>query len=91
VPLFIFDRNILDKLENKKDRRVEFIHAALIHMQEKLAAGAVSLEVYYGKPEEIFKKLLLQYKIENVYCNHDYEPYATERDKAIEILLKQMV
>ena len=26
VPVFIFDRNILDELEDKKDRRVEFIH-----------------------------------------------------------------
>ena len=89
VPLFIFDRNILDKLENKADRRVEFIRAALIHIQEKLVASGIALEVYYGQPEEIFKKLLLQYKIENVYTNHDYEPYATERDKAIEMLLKQ--
>ena len=34
VPLFIFDTNILDKLEEKKDRRVEFIRNALIEMQE---------------------------------------------------------
>ena len=27
--IFIFDTNILDKLENKADRRVTFIHAAL--------------------------------------------------------------
>ena len=26
VPVFIFDKNILDKLEDKGDRRIEFIH-----------------------------------------------------------------
>mgnify|MGYP006214515969 CR=1 FL=1 len=29
VPVFIFDRSILDKLEDKQDRRVEFIHLAI--------------------------------------------------------------
>jgi len=89
VPVFIFDRNILDKLENKTDRRVEFIHAALMHMQRKLAVSGISLEVYYGKPDEVFKKLLLRYNIRNVFANHDYEPYAIERDMTIELLLQQ--
>ncbi len=89
VPIFIFDRNILDKLENKSDRRVTFIRAALAQMQEKLADAGTSLEAYYGKPEEVFKKLLHQYKVEKVFTNHDYEPYAVERDKSIELLLKQ--
>ena len=26
LPIFIFDKNILDKLGNKKDARVQFIH-----------------------------------------------------------------
>ena len=43
LPLFIFDRNILDQLENKADRRVEFIHAALEEMQrDPLAARILS-------------------------------------------------
>ena len=32
VPVFIFDKNILDDLEDKTDRRVQFIHDALQHM-----------------------------------------------------------
>ena len=28
-PIFIFDQNILDKLENKQDTRVQFIHKEL--------------------------------------------------------------
>ena len=47
VPIFIFDTNILDELEDKDDRRVEFIHAALEEMQEKLVKMESSLEVYH--------------------------------------------
>jgi deoxyribodipyrimidine photo-lyase len=32
---------------------------------------------------------LKEYKVEKVFTNHDYEPYATERDLAIERLLKE--
>lgn len=83
VPVFIFDRNILDDLEDKGDRRVEFIHQALEHMQEQLLAAGSSLDVRYGKPGEIFRQLLAEYKVEKVFTNHDYEPFAIERDAEI--------
>jgi deoxyribodipyrimidine photo-lyase len=89
IPVFIFDKNILDKLEDKADRRVEFIHAALEEIQTELAAIGSSLEVYYGTPKEVYKELLAKYKIEKVFANHDYEPYALERDLKIAKLLKE--
>ena len=88
LPIFIFDKNILDKLENKEDRRVEFIHDALQQIQEQLLKQGSSLEVFYTTPENAFEKLLSKYNIEKVFINHDYEPYARERDKKIEALLK---
>ncbi len=89
IPIFIFDINILDKLEDKTDRRVEFIHAALEEIQKQLVAIGSTLEVYYGSPLEVFKQLLCKYKIVTVFANHDYEPYALERDLAVAELLKQ--
>jgi deoxyribodipyrimidine photo-lyase len=88
VPIFIFDKNILDKLEDKVDRRVEFIHAALTEMQDQLVQLSSSLEVYYGYPIEVYKQLLKKYTIEHVHTNHDYELYALERDQAIKNLLE---
>ena len=88
LPIFIFDRNILDQLDDKADRRVEFIHAALTDMQHTLAAMVSSLEVFYGFPEQVFKSLLEKYKIEKVFTNHDYEPYALEREALIGNLLQ---
>ena len=89
VPVFIFDRNILDKLEDKADRRVEFIHAALEEMQVELLKLGSSLEVYYGTPVEVYKKLLIKYSIKKVFANHDYEPYALERELEITKILKE--
>ena len=83
APLFIFDRNILDKLENKEDRRVAFIHAALADIQEGLVKNGSSLIVYYGTPEEAFRDLLEKHTVGAVFTNQDYEPYARERDEKI--------
>lgn len=86
-PIFIFDTNILDELQDKADRRVEFIHNALQDIQQQLRKIGATLDVRYGKPAEVFRKLLQDYKVEKIYTNHDYEPYARERDGAIAKLL----
>jgi deoxyribodipyrimidine photo-lyase len=87
LPLFIFDRNILDRLDAKADARVQFIHDTVVEMQEELARTGTSLEVHYGFPEEIFGEMLSRYAVDRVFTNHDYEPYARERDAAVAKLL----
>ncbi len=89
IPIFIFDRKILDELEDKSDIRVTFIYNAILEIQNSLFKQASTLQVYYGFPEEIFKNLLSEYNIEKVFTNHDYEPYASERDLAILNILKE--
>ncbi len=87
LPIFIFDTNILDQLEDKSDRRVEFIHDALEAMQQQLLKLGSSLEVYYGKPETVFETLMSKYTIEKLFTNHDYELYGRDRDDNIKALL----
>ncbi len=89
LPVFIFDTNILDKLEEKKDKRVEFIRDVLVDMHKQLEGFKSALYVHYGTPEEAFKKLIKEYKISTVYTNHDYEPYAQERDGEMKKLLEK--
>ena len=88
VPIFIFDTNILNLLEDKEDKRVTFIHAALTEIQQQLIDMGSTLEVFYSTPLEAYKKLFTKYKIERVFTNHDYEPYALEREKLISDFLK---
>ena len=89
VPIFIFDKNILDDLEDKADRRVAFIHAALLNMQAELIKLGSNLEVYYSTPVETFQLLLEKYSIKRVFINGDYEQYAIQRDAIIESKLQQ--
>lgn len=89
LPVFIFDRNILDRLEDKDDGRVTFIHDALTSMQAQLQKMNSTLHVWYGTPEEAFAHWLREYRVVKVFTNHDYEPYAIERDRRIATMLKE--
>ena len=88
LPIFIFDPEILDKLP-KDDARVNFIYNQLKSLNESLEKNQ-KINTYYGRPEQIFKKLISDFPIEFVYTNHDYEPYAIARDKAIKSLLNEI-
>lgn len=87
VPIFIFDRHILDELENRADARVGFIHQQLSRIQAELVALGSTLHVFHGKPEEVFAQLLTNYPVAAVFTNDDYEPYARKRDAAVATLL----
>ena len=87
LPIFIFDTNILEKLENKEDKRVDFIFQALEKLNEYLEKQGKSIQIFYGKPLEIYENLSQQYEIGNVFCNEDYEPYAIKRDQEIKDFL----
>src|SRR6218665_3311870 len=89
LPLFIFDTTILDRLEDKQDRRVDFIHQALAHLQEQLAGLGSGLKVVHGTPKNVFAQLVKEQEIHAVYTNHDYEPDALRRDEEIKALLAQ--
>lgn len=80
LPLFIFDRNILDQLDNPADRRVEFIQAALVHMQRRLVELGTSIEIREGRPLDVILQLVAEFEVSGIWTNADYEPYATERD-----------
>lgn len=88
VPVFIFDTNILNDLEDRADKRLQFIHDALTEMQQQLVKKGSTLDVFYGTPEQAFTHWTKQYKVKAVFTNHDYEPYARERDAAVGKQLK---
>lgn len=83
LPIFIFDKNILEQLDNREDRRVAFIHETISRMQQDLLEIGSSLLVIHNTPIEALKEIAGQYKITAVYANHDYEPYALKRDQEI--------
>lgn len=82
-PIFIFDTNILDRLEDPSDARVTFIHDSLQRLNDELVAQGSTLLVLQGNPAELFSSL----SAKAVYANHDYEPYGRDRDKTVAKLL----
>lgn len=87
LPIFIFDSEIIDILNDREDKRINFIYQTIQNLKENLVKLGSNLEVYYGKPINIFKEITELYTIEKVFTNHDYEPYGLERDSAIHSFL----
>lgn len=89
LPVFIFDTNILDELEDKSDARVSFIHQTIAQLQQQLHEMGSTLLVKTGKPAEIWQELLVQYpQAKAIYSNRDYEGYARCRDEMVAVLAK---
>ena len=88
LPLFIFDKNILDHLENKQDARVTFIHDQILRLKNELNALGTDIIVRYGKPLEIWAELISEFDIEAVFTNKDWETYGIERDENVSNLLQ---
>ncbi|MHA8091575.1 cryptochrome/photolyase family protein [Aquirufa regiilacus] len=84
LPIFIFDPNILLKLNSTQDARVEFILSALHAIQKRLLDQGSSLKVIHASPLKAYEQLADQYDIQAIYCNHDYEKYAGIRDGSIQ-------
>lgn len=91
LPIFIFDKNIIDYLP-KNDARVQFIHSLLSQINQKLAEFGHSLAIFHDTPINVFHQLLKENKIKAVFFNRDYEPSARARDKEIyELLMKHQI
>lgn len=87
IPLFIFDKLILQKLHSQ-DARVNFIYEQILRLNNDLQGQSTGLHVYYGEPLQIWVELLKRYPIKQVYFNEDYEPYARERDLRVRDLME---
>ena len=83
LALFIFDKEILDDLEDKDDARVTFIYQTIEELHHQLYHYGSSLLVLYDKAEDAWDNIIRDYHINSVYTNHDYEPYALKRDNAV--------
>jgi deoxyribodipyrimidine photo-lyase len=85
--LFIFDRVILNKLEDKDDARVTFIYQTIEELNITLKKHGSSLLIKYDDAEKAWDSILKEHNVETVYTNYDYEPYAKTRDDKIETKL----
>lgn len=90
LPIFIFDKDILENLSDKKDKRVSFIYQNLQNLEKELNKYGSSLWLIHDTPINAFKLICTSYNVDAVYTNHDYEPYAIKRDIEVSDLLALM-
>ncbi len=82
-PVFVFDTDILDALPDRRDRRVEFIWAALQEVDAGLQAAGGRLWVLHGSARAAVPALARQLGARTVLTHEDYEPAALARDQAV--------
>jgi len=84
---FVFDREILDGLARRDDRRVEFIWHSVRELQQELARRGGGLTVLHGRAREAIPALAARLNAAAVFANHDYEPASIDRDQAVKAAL----
>jgi deoxyribodipyrimidine photo-lyase len=89
VPVFLFDKMILNQFPDPDDARLTFIHQTVSEMKRKLNQTGRDLMVFFATPEGAFARLIQQFPVHAVYANTDYEPQAIARDQKIGELLQQ--
>ena len=87
LPIFIYDKNILDKLK-KIDHRIDYINYSISEINNSLSKKNKSISSFYGYPKEVFSKLINKFDVKKVYVNRDYTPYSIKRDLVIQKLLE---
>ena len=85
---FVFDTDILDALPTRCDRRVEFIHASVLELHQRLQQLAWEhgvpgggLIVRHGPAVPCIVQLAQELGVQEVLTNRDYEPTAIARDQ----------
>lgn len=86
LPIFIFDDQILKNID-QDDARLNFIYDQLQKINDQLVNYGSALEILKGNPVDVWKDITDKYRVTQVYFNHDYEPYAIQRDYEVEVLL----
>lgn len=83
IPCFIFDKRQVGENPFKSQNSLQFLICSLKELDFELRKKGSKLYLFYGIQDEILEKLLATEKIEAVFCNRDYTPFAVQRDKKI--------
>jgi deoxyribodipyrimidine photo-lyase len=86
---FIFDREILDALPSRQDRRVEFIMESLRELGVELRKHGGDLIVRHDVASDAIPALAAALKVDAVFTNEDYEPAAVARDGRVRDTLRE--
>jgi deoxyribodipyrimidine photo-lyase len=85
--VFVFDSDILAGLP-ADDRRVQFLYDSVCELDARLRELGGYLIVRGGRAAQVIPALAAELDAESVFANHDYEPQAGVRDRAVQDALR---
>ncbi|RTL04278.1 deoxyribodipyrimidine photo-lyase [Candidatus Dependentiae bacterium] len=84
LPVFFFDpRQVGKKNQYRSQHAIQFMLESLEDLDEQLQKKDGELFFFEGKPEDVLIEICNEYKIDAVFFNEDYTPFAVKRDEAI--------
>lgn len=90
IPCFIFTPEQIGTSNHyKSDNAVQFMIESLHDLAEQLEHKKGRLFLFHDETEKIIKNLIKHEKIDAVFSNKDYTPFAQKRDKALAKLCKE--
>jgi deoxyribodipyrimidine photo-lyase len=83
--VFVFDPHILNPLSKKSscDRRIQFIAESLLEIAKTLQKNNTGMVILKGVPAIEVPNLVKKLRVNTLYFNHDYSPYAIKRDQGV--------
>lgn len=87
LPIFIFDKNILNSLD-RDDKRVSLIFREVLNLKKELQSIGLNLAIFYAEPKAVFEYLIEKFSIKSAITSVDFDSYAIQRDREIEELLE---
>lgn len=89
IPCFIFTPQQIENNPYRSDHCLQFMIESLEDLALQLKDQGGKLYLFYGEPDEIIEKCIINLKIDRVIVNRDYTPYSQARDDKIEKVCKK--
>jgi len=89
IPCFIFDPKQVEDNSYKSENIIQFMIESLQEVHEDLQSRDAKLYIFYGQTDEVVEKLIKKEKLDAIFSNRDYTPFAKKRDHALNALAEK--
>jgi deoxyribodipyrimidine photo-lyase len=85
IPCFFLDPLLVKTTSNKKknDNAIQFMIESLNDLDKQLRQKQSKLYLFFGKPQDLLKRLIVDEEIDSVHFNEDYTEFSRNRDDAL--------
>ena len=91
IPCFILDERLLDStsIKSKNNNAIQFMIESLKDLDQQLKQKNARLYLFFGRPYNIIRDLIVEENIDSVHFNEDYTAFSKIRDDGIYSLCKK--